>query len=835
MPLVPTTSPPVLRGQTLPIAADSFSPLRRRLASATKDEAMAERGIGDSPPDPARGPGAPEPSRSQRPAEADARRDRAPTAWGGSVKNRSKRNQNPSSSGFGTKRRREKVRRAATRHKISEPEPGHSLTGQGWQRSTLIGIRRDLTAWSTREFQPALVARTALGMVIVAASLPLFDGAGWVMAAILGAWVAGMGLLTPGTRTSAGVPLLIGLGAALSLLAGSVEPNWVFIVVTAVYALVLTYISSVSKAVGIIATICGVLFFFADQLTVTATPGQAALAVLAGAGVQAVLTLLPPYFRYADDRKCLSTAWRVLAADAESLSTNHHIALQTNRLHNAVAELDSRRRLPPALREARNDVYEVSGALTQVSAARLRAQLEGDAASAELYAEALSLAGRLLLYLANTVTAPRGRPVDWSSLLDELGERAIATPTGTIPGEVTGLLRILHRCDQYAERITRGESGIATSSPWRHSYAQLRAGARQLARNLKWSNPAVRFSLRRSLIVAGAVWAGILWPGNYGYWIPLTAWLVLQVDFYGTITKGSTRAVGTIAGVVVVSGVAIVLPHSLWVLTAAIIVFASLAYLTQPVSLAVFSAATAGLTVMLADLVGDDAVTAAWERGLASTAGAVAAIALYVVVPTWQTRRLPTLLADLIDAYSDYARLVLDHQAHPADHSAKRMRLAVDAVRSKRLALTNAAEQAEAEPLLLRPKASEAMGTEAALARAARALISVNASVKDDDTVELPAVDVWAQAIDAYYARLAALVRDEGDPPPPVDLEAASREFEMAVATGPPETRSRRKILRWEADQVADALQDASLIVNHWRNDERASSLDQPGGHSPHS
>lgn len=664
-----------------------------------------------------------------------------------------------------------------------------------------------------------MVIRTAIGVALAAATLPLLDGPGWAMAAILGAWVAGMGLLTPGTRTSASVPLLIGAGAALSLLAGSVETTWLLLVITAIYALVLTFISTVDKAMAIIFTICGVLFFFADQLTVNTTPQTAAIAVMGGAGLQAFMTLLPPYFRYADDRKCLSTAWRALSADAESLCTNHYIALQTNQLHNAVTQLDQRRRLPPALREARNDIYEVSGALGRVSAARHRALQDGDDESAALHTEALNLASRILLYLANSIIDFRHQEVDWTNLLDELTVKAIATPTGTMPGEISGLLRVLHRCDQLAGRITSGEAGIATKSPWKHTAANIRENVHQLALNLRFRNPQFRHSLRRSLIVTGAVALSLFWPGDYGYWLPLTAWLVLQTDFYNTIIKGSTRAVGTIAGVLIASGLAIVIPTDLWVISLSVIVFASIAYMTQPVSLAVFSIATAALTVMLVDLMGDDPLAAAPDRGLATILGALLAIGLYSLLPTWQTRRLPNLLADLIDAYSDYARLVLDHQAHPTDHSTARMRASIEAVRKKRHALTNAAEQAEIEPMLRRPMAHEVMGTETALAKAARALIAVNASVRDDDTAELPVVDKWAQAVDAYYARLAAQVRKQRQLPPPVDLEQASRELEVAVTDGPSETKSRRTILRWEADQVADALNDASLIINGWQED----------------
>src|SRR5690606_37073825 len=202
--------------------------------------------------------------------------------------------------------------------------------------------------------------------------------------------------------------------------------------------------------------------------------------------------------------------------------------------------------------------------------------------------------------------------------------------------------------------------------------------------------------------------------------------------------------------------------------------------------------------------------------GASTALGASLAIGFYILVPTWQTRRLGDLLAELIDAYSDYVRLVLDQQAHPRDYDAKLMHAVIDEVQTKRAALTTAADQAKAEPVGGRgPLSSSVMGAEEALSRAGRALVAVNASLGKGEAKPLPGVEEFAAAVDAAYRRLSALAR--GAPSPgPVDLSEAARRLDEQLAEGDSETRARRSVLRWEIDNLVEGLEDAGLLMADW-------------------
>jgi uncharacterized membrane protein YccC len=232
----------------------------------------------------------------------------------------------------------------------------------------------------------------------------------------------------------------------------------------------------------------------------------------------------------------------------------------------------------------------------------------------------------------------------------------------------------------------------------------------------------------------------------------------------------------------------------------------------------VFAAAVSGFTVFQIDLSGESPVVAAFDRGACTLVGAALAIGFYILVPTWQTRRLGDLLGDLVDAYRDYARLSLDRQAHPADYDRKVMHAAIDRIRARRAALTSAADQAKAEPVAgPGPLSADVLGAEAALSRAGRALVAVNATLgRDEQAKGLAGVDAFADSLDSAYLRLAALARGAA-PPRGIDLSEALHRLDLRLAAiDDRDTRTRRSVMRWESDNLVDALDDAALLMAGW-------------------
>jgi uncharacterized membrane protein YccC len=686
-------------------------------------------------------------------------------------------------------------------------------------RESLRRVGRDLRSWTPGEAVPVLAVRAAFG-IAAAMSVVAFTGhPSWGQAAVMGAWLGGVAMLTPGTRTGPLLPLLVGAAGSLGVVLGSIDNPVVLIAAAAAYAFTLTFIGSVTHIAGVTFTVSGIMFFLADHLTAHAGVLWAALAVAAGGAVQALTALLPPYYRWAEDRRALADAWLALAAEADALAADADAPFRTEPLFEAAQELDRRRALPSAILEARRQLYAVSSAIGRNASARARADAQ-DRDTVEFYSEALELSARLLTHFAEQITSRTPTDLDWDALLDGLSQNPMASATGTMPTEIGGLLRTLHETGGYAERITAGGDDVIADPALAHATSTARQAIGQLRTRLHRRDPVIHHALRRAGVIALAMSIGLAWPTGHGYWIPLTAWLVLQADFSGTLTRGVTRAVGTTGGVVLASLLGLLLPQDQLWLSLIVLAYALIAYLTRPVSMLVFAAAVSGFTVFQIDLSGESPVAAAFDRGACTLVGAALAIGFYVLVPTWQTRRLGDLLGDLVDAYRDYARLSLDRQAHPDDYDRKVMHAAIDRIRARRAALTSAADQAKAEPVAgPGPLSADALGAEAALSRAGRALVAVNATLgREENAKGLAGVDTFADSLDTAYLRLAALARGAA-PPRGIDLsEAVQRLDYRLAAVEDRDTRTRRSVLRWESDNIVEALDDAALVMAGWND-----------------
>ncbi|GAA2142340.1 FUSC family protein [Glycomyces algeriensis] len=684
-------------------------------------------------------------------------------------------------------------------------------------RESFRRVGRDLRSWTPGEAVPVLAVRAAFGIAAAMSAVAFAGHPSWGQAAVMGAWLGGVAMLTPGTRTGPSLPLLVGAAGSLGVVLGSIGDPLILIAAAAAYAFTLTFIGSVTHVAGVTFTVSGIMFFLADHLTAHAGVLLAAVACAAGGAVQALTALLPPYYRWAEDRRTLADAWLALAAEADGLAADPDAPFRTEPLFEAARELDRRRALPAAILEARRQIYAVSTAIGRVASARARADAQ-DRDTVEFYSEALELAARLLGHFGEQITARKPTELDWDALLDGLSQNPMATATGTMPTEIGGLLRTLHETGGFAERITAGGDDVVADPALAHATSTARQALGQLRARLHRRDPVIHHALRRAGVIALAMTIGLAWPTDHGYWIPLTAWLVLQADFAGTLTRGVTRAVGTTGGVVLASLLGLLLPQDQLWLSLIVLAYALIAYLTRPVSMLVFAAAVSGFTVFQIDLSGESPIAAAFDRGACTLVGAGLAIGFYALAPTWQTRRLGDLLGDLVDAYRDYARLSLDRQAHPADYDRKVMHAAIDRIRARRSALTSAADQAKAEPVAgPGPLSADALGAEAALSRAARALVAVNATLgRDEQANGLAGVDAFADSLDTAYLRLAALARGDA-PPRGIDLSEAVQRLDYRLAAiEDRDTRTRRSVLRWESDNVVEALDDAALLMAGW-------------------
>jgi hypothetical protein len=122
-----------------------------------------------------------------------------------------------------------------------------------------------------------------------------------------------------------------------------------------------------------------------------------------------------------------------------------------------------------------------------------------------------------------------------------------------------------------------------------------------------------------------------------GYWVPMTALLVLRPDNQHTIVRALTRVGGTIGGAALASGVLLLLHPAPIVLTLLVAVAAFGSYLFQKASYGLLSACVTAYVVFILSLAGLSEREVAISRIVATALGG--AIALAVQWIDWGLRR----------------------------------------------------------------------------------------------------------------------------------------------------------------------------------------------------
>jgi hypothetical protein len=160
------------------------------------------------------------------------------------------------------------------------------------------------------------------------------------------------------------------------------------------------------------------------------------------------------------------------------------------------------------------------------------------------------------------------------------------------------------------------------------------AAAQACARNLSLDSVSFRHALRFGGALATGVAAyWLLGMSEHGFWIPLTILFVLRPDESETFQRLALRAIGTLAGLVLATALAEWIGGEPLAVAAALTIATALAYGLLTVQYALFTTAITVYAVLLADSIGEPALRAAGERGLATAIGIVIAGAAFLLWP----------------------------------------------------------------------------------------------------------------------------------------------------------------------------------------------------------
>jgi hypothetical protein len=164
-----------------------------------------------------------------------------------------------------------------------------------------------------------------------------------------------------------------------------------------------------------------------------------------------------------------------------------------------------------------------------------------------------------------------------------------------------------------------------------------------------WSTPATLAALRSNLSLAstsarhalrfgGALGAGVavywlLGMHDHGFWIPLTILFVLRPEREETFRRLALRAMGTVVGLAGATALSFWLNGDGVALAVALTIATGLAYGLLTVQYALFTAAITTYAVLLADTLGEPALDAAGQRGLATAIGIAIAGTAFLLWP----------------------------------------------------------------------------------------------------------------------------------------------------------------------------------------------------------
>ncbi|NSC21827.1 FUSC family protein [Streptomyces albus subsp. chlorinus] len=335
--------------------------------------------------------------------------------------------------------------------------------------------------------------------------------------------------------------------------------------------------------------------------------------------------------------------------------------------------------------------------------------------------------------------------------------------------------------------------------------------ARAFRRELHWTSPILRHALRVSGVASVGYLIGEALPPAHGYWVPLTAAMVLRPDFSRTYERGVGRFVGTLLGVAVAGTVMALASPGPYLSAALAVVSVGCQYLLMSTGYAIASLCTGAYVVFLLGILGADWYQTAYERVGLTALGGVLAMLSYALFPAWETPLLRDRLADWLAATGRYAIAVMDAFAQPAERAAPRqVREALLDTRAARQNWEQSVSRAEAEPVRhhggLSPLSRRAAGdAQSALVTLGRATMLLEAHLPDRDAApDTGAADFSAALAPAVSAAATAIRESE-----PVDFsgvhEALTRWWDQADHPPPVALRT--------AELLTDALDDLAQAV----------------------
>jgi uncharacterized membrane protein YccC len=711
------------------------------------------------------------------------------------------------------------------------------------------------------------------------------------LAAAIGAICAGIVSFQGAYRSRVGLTLAVAAGMSLATVTGALaaKADWSAIVVVSLWGLIAGMMTSLGQASLIVGLQWCVAVIIVNALPMTA--GQAVVrgaALFAGGALQTLLVVLAwPIRSYASERRAIAAAYAEVSAYAagaarpaasaaaaepgagwSGLASAAPIALdEARRALNDPQPLGRPDRLvvfqalvneADRLRLSLVSLAQLSSGLAAAPVLKSVGELFDDAAviaasvAAAILADAplepTAAAKRLTAAAAGTTTAlssPSREATGPSAWMIEEADGAAEA----LAGQLRSALRLVGAMNGPGGRDSMGDQENADLAPIRRRHSRSTAGREALVTlraNLAWHSAVLRHAVRLALTLAAAMIVYRLSGLDHGYWIALTALIVLRPDFNQTLVRGLSRIGGTIvgAGLSTLLVAAVKPDHvGLAVMFACAVM---LAFIFVRVNYAVFSICVTSYVVFLLSFAALPAPSTAADRVVATLIGGALATAAYFAWPTWESELVGSQLGALLEAQAAYTERLLSVFSFPSSPAARQLGQVRSATRLARSNAETSVQKMANEPARSRRDApidlDTARGVVSNGRRLSAVLVTLHAHLPAEDAAPLRPVGDFATAVAARMMTQAEDLRHRVTPsragerlgavlnrlrsrqaipsaPPAKSLDdsslrAAHRQMASELAKRPPDGKASLPRLLSETDELVDAVNSVSALLH---------------------
>jgi hypothetical protein len=668
-------------------------------------------------------------------------------------------------------------------------------------------------------FAPVIALRGAAGVAIpfgIGAALGHPTEGAIAAAGALPAGIAGFG---GGFRSRANTMLATSVGMAASTFVGGLVAG--HLPATLVVLLVWGFTAGIVVVLGRDATIIGTqavmgLVVFGRFPSTVASSAVHAGWVLAGGGFQGVLAAaIRPPARFISERRTLASAYDDLAQLARDPS---HSAVTGVSEAASAATLLSRR--TPS-----EDVELLRGLADEADRIRLELQALATFPEVAMVKQVRLAAAAWLNRISIAVRAGDPAAAEDPALgaaVDTLRARRDDAPPGRsgtpdryVAARASALLGQLRAVDRLVSAVAGVRRLVLPRIIGAPAVLMLPQRAADSARRVLSAardphSSAFRHAVRLAVILPVAESLSHVLPWQRGYWVTLTALVVLKPDYAATVQRGIARVAGTGLGVVL-SGLLLVAIHPSGLTLSILIAVATwAAYTCFAASYALYSFAVTALVVLLLTPLGGNELSTVADRGLDTLVGGALALVGYAIWPTWERETLAASTDRLLTALATYAEVLLTAYVDPAAVDQAGVDAAAGAARRARIAAQASLSRAVAEPPRAGADTEVAAGVLAAARRIVIALHALRATI--NDATEHAAVPEVADIRDAIVAALHNLAAH--NPTAVTGLRDQQQELDREDAADPTSLRARRRALvAAHLDPLVDSVDTLAHVL----------------------